>query len=65
MQLNKSIIRGALKLSCANPNITAAVHGTIKPLLITTTNAKFSNDITVFLCCFINSIQCFNLCILH
>ena len=47
MQLNKSIIRGALKLSCANPNITAAVHGTIKPLLITTTNAKFSNDITV------------------
>ena len=47
MQLNKSIIRGALKLSCANPNITAAVHGTIKPLLITTTNAKFSNNITV------------------
>ena len=47
MQLNKSIIRGALKLSCANPNITASVHGTIKPLLITTTNAKFSNDITV------------------
>ena len=47
MQLNKSIIRGALKLSCANPSITAAVHGTIKPLLITTTNAKFSNDITV------------------
>ena len=32
MQLNKSIIRGALKLSCANPSITAAVHETIKPL---------------------------------
>lgn len=47
MQLNGSIIRGALKLSCASPSITAAVHTMIKPLLITTTNATFSNDITV------------------
>lgn len=47
MQLNGSIIRGALKLSCASPSITAAIHTMIKPLLITTTNATFSNDITV------------------
>lgn len=47
MQLNGSIIRGVLKLSCASPSITAAVHTMIKPLLITTTNATFSNDITV------------------
>ena len=47
MQLNNTIIRGALQLSYNTPVIKSAVHNMIKPLNIITTNATFSNDITV------------------
>ena len=47
MQLNNTIIRGALQLSYNTPVIKSAVHNMIKPLNIIATNATFSNDITV------------------
>lgn len=47
MQLNDTIIRGALQLSCGSPVIRSVVHGIIKPLGIIAINATFSNDITV------------------
>ena len=47
MNLNDTIIRGVLDISCAAPKIRARVHGVLKPLTIESSNVVFSNNITV------------------
>ena len=47
MNLNDTIVRGVLDISCAEPKIRSRVHGVLKPLTIESTNVTFSNSITV------------------
>lgn len=47
MNLNDTIVRGVLDISCAAPKIRARVHGVLKPLTIESSNVIFSNNITV------------------